>query len=329
MRSGWPSGGGHGNQSLGGMAEYALCANVFDAPPELDDIEAAAFTCRSLGWLALHERAGLQAVSSARAVRASAVGTAAIQLARAAGPTWSPPPARAKSGCAPSWGPSVSSTTAPRTSSTPSWSTPTVTVPTSSTTRSVASRRGDVDCAALGGATCRRLQRRPRVRPDRAAAAQGVDGELTVVGVILAYLDPPSSSAASINPFPPETGRRVHAALLELVAAGAIRPTIGRRVGFDEVAAASPTTPPVGHRAARSSTCAADDLRPFAPARGGGRQATMLAHLEERPRRLRTHRGPGRPRPRPRRADRALPAHHRPPPHRHRDRVRHLGQEEP
>ena len=39
---------------------------------------------------------------------------------------------------------------------------------------------------------------------------------LTVVGVILAYLDaPPEFRRFGVNPFPPETGRRVHAALLD------------------------------------------------------------------------------------------------------------------
>ena len=60
---------------------------MFDAPPELDDVEAVAFTLPfHLGWLALHERAGLQAGETVL-VRsgASAVGTAAIQLAVAAG----------------------------------------------------------------------------------------------------------------------------------------------------------------------------------------------------------------------------------------------------
>ena len=49
---------GMAKQSLGGMAESAICGTVFDAPPELDDVEAAAFTLPfHLGWLALHERA--------------------------------------------------------------------------------------------------------------------------------------------------------------------------------------------------------------------------------------------------------------------------------
>ena len=62
---------------------------------------------------------------------------------------------------------------------------------------------------------------------------------VSVVGVILAYLDAPLEFRRfGINPFPPETGRRVHAALLELVASGAIRSTIGRRIGLADVASA-------------------------------------------------------------------------------------------
>ena len=62
---------------------------------------------------------------------------------------------------------------------------------------------------------------------------------LTAMGVILAYLDVPRAYRQfGINPFPPETGRRVHAALLALVAEGRIRPTIGRTVGLDDVAGA-------------------------------------------------------------------------------------------
>ena len=62
---------------------------------------------------------------------------------------------------------------------------------------------------------------------------------MTAMGVILAYLDVPRAYRQfGVNPFPPETGRRVHAALLELVAAGKIRPTVGRTIGLDDVAAA-------------------------------------------------------------------------------------------
>jgi NADPH2:quinone reductase len=63
---------------------------------------------------------------------------------------------------------------------------------------------------------------------------------VTVVGVILAYLDLPVEfrKLLGLNPFPPAVGERVHASLLELVAAGKVRPTVGRVVGFDEVAGA-------------------------------------------------------------------------------------------
>src|SRR5690606_25996418 len=75
--------------SLGGMAELALApvTGVFDAPPELDDAEAAAFLLPfHTSHLALHRRARLQAGETVLVVGgASGVGTAAIQLAVAAG----------------------------------------------------------------------------------------------------------------------------------------------------------------------------------------------------------------------------------------------------
>jgi NADPH2:quinone reductase len=62
---------------------------------------------------------------------------------------------------------------------------------------------------------------------------------VSVVGVVLAYLDAPIELRRfGINPFSPTDGQRVHAALLDLVASGAIRPVIGRRIGLSEVAAA-------------------------------------------------------------------------------------------
>ena len=62
---------------------------------------------------------------------------------------------------------------------------------------------------------------------------------LTVMGVLLAYFDTPRAFRQfGINAFGPETGREVHAALSELVAAGDDPPYIGRRIGMDEVGAA-------------------------------------------------------------------------------------------
>ena len=51
---------------------------------------------------------------------------------------------------------------------------------------------------------------------------------MTVMGVLLAYLDTPRDFRRfGINGFPPEVGQRVHEHLLELVAAGRIRPVVG------------------------------------------------------------------------------------------------------
>jgi NADPH:quinone reductase len=75
--------------ALGGIAEFALAPaiSVFDAPPELDDAEATAFVLSfQASHLALFKRGRLQAgetlvVHSA----ASGLGTAGIQLGKAAG----------------------------------------------------------------------------------------------------------------------------------------------------------------------------------------------------------------------------------------------------
>ncbi len=64
-------------------------------------------------------------------------------------------------------------------------------------------------------------------------------GNFSVLGVMMAYGPVPIEFRRfGVNPFPPETGPAVHAALCELVKRGDIRPTIGRRIGMSEVAAA-------------------------------------------------------------------------------------------
>jgi len=64
-------------------------------------------------------------------------------------------------------------------------------------------------------------------------------GNFSVVGVMMAYGPTPIEFRRfGVNMFPPETGPEVHAALCALVANGAIRPTIGRRIGMSEVATA-------------------------------------------------------------------------------------------
>jgi NADPH2:quinone reductase len=231
-------------QSLGGLAEKALAGTFFDAPPELSDVEAAAFTLPfHIGYLALHERARLQADETVL-VRggASAVGTAAIQLAVAAG-------ARViavaggfeKAQLCRDLG-------AERAVDQDAESVFDVVMD------ETAERGADIIFDPIGGDqtetmwTCGALGGRYLAVGFNDDPESGLTGRplrklsmanLTVMGVILAYLDVPRAYRQfGVNPFPPETGRRVHAALLELVAAGKIRPTIGRTIGLDYVASA-------------------------------------------------------------------------------------------
>jgi len=232
------------DQSLGGMADHALATTVFDAPPELDDVEAAAFTLPfHVSYLALHERAGLRAGETV-VVRggASAVGTAAIQLAVQAGA-----PVIAIAG-GPEKGALCRSLGA----------TEVIDHRTEDMFDRVmdatAGRGADVVFDVVGGEgtesiwTCIALGGRylpvgfnddPQSGLTGRALRKVSMANFSVVGVILAYLDVPIEFRRfGVNPFPPATGVRVHAALLELVARGAIRPVVGRRIAMGEVAQA-------------------------------------------------------------------------------------------
>ena len=64
-------------------------------------------------------------------------------------------------------------------------------------------------------------------------------GNFSVVGVLLSYNEVPLQvRRAGLNPFPSSTGAEVHAALCELIASGAIRPVVGRRIRIEDVGAA-------------------------------------------------------------------------------------------
>lgn len=229
-------------QSLGGLAGHALAGPVFDAPPGYDDVEAAAFTLPfHLGWLALHERARLQPGETVL-VRggASAVGTAAIQLAVAAG-------ARV---LAVAGGPAKTalclSLGAARAIDQDTESVFDVVMDETD------ERGADVIFDPIGGEqtetmwTCGALGGRYLAIGFNDDPQSGLTGRplrklsmanLTAMGVVLAYLDAPRAFRQfGINPFPPATGRRVHAELLALAAAGRIRPTVGRTVTLDGVA---------------------------------------------------------------------------------------------
>ncbi len=231
--------------SFGGIAEYALAAQtgVFDAPSELDDAAAAAFTLPfHTTYLALHTRARVQADETVLVVGgASALGTAAIQLATAAGAqvlaiVGGPDKARV---CEELGATAIDRTTDDI---------------FDRVMEATDTRGADVAIDMIGGDatetvwTC--VAREGRYvavgfnddpesgntgRPLRRVSM----GNISILGVMLGYSEMPIELRRfGINTFPPETGRAVHAALCDLVTAGSIRPVIGRRIAMAEVAAA-------------------------------------------------------------------------------------------
>ncbi|MGV0792647.1 zinc-binding dehydrogenase [Mycolicibacterium sp. XJ1819] len=231
------------SQSLGGIAEFAIApvASVFDAPPEFDDAEAAAFTLPfHVSYLGLYRRARLSAGERLLVVGgASAVGTAAIQLGVAAGAdvlavAGGPDKVRL---CADLGATGIDHTAADL---------------FDAVIAHTDGHGADVAFDVVGGErteviwTCMAREGRylpigfnddPQSgmtgRPLRRAAM----GNISVLGVILAYGEMPVDFRRfGLNFFPAEVGRKVHRALLDLVASGAIRPVIGRRVTLPEVA---------------------------------------------------------------------------------------------
>ncbi len=233
------------NQSFGGVADYALATvgAVFDAPAELDDLEAAAFTLPfHTGYLAIQKRARLQAGETLLVVGgASAVGTAMIQLGVAAG---------AKV-IAIAGGPDKGTICRDLGAE-----------PIDHLTEDVFDRvmalteghGADVAVDMIGGEgtetiwTC--MAREGRYVPvgfndDPESGLTGRPlrkvsmGNITIMGVMLGYNEMPIEFRRfGLNTFPRSTGEEVHAALCALVSAGAIRPVIGRVITMDEVASA-------------------------------------------------------------------------------------------
>jgi NADPH2:quinone reductase len=233
------------NQSFGGMAESAIAAQtgVFEAPPELGDVEAAAFTLPfHTGYLALHTRAHLQPGETLLVVGAAgAVGTAVIQLGIAAGARVIALAGGAEKGrvCEELGATAIDYTVDD------------VFDRVMELTDGVGA---EVACDLVGGDrtetiwTC--VAREGRYLPvgfndDPESGLTGRPlrkvsmANISVLGVMLGYATMPIELRRfGINTFPPETGVEVHRALSELVATGAIRPIVGRRITLGEVAAA-------------------------------------------------------------------------------------------
>jgi len=233
------------NQSLGGMAEFALAplTGTFDAPADLDDVSAAAFTLPfHVGYLALHRRARLLAGETLLVVGgASAVGTAVIQLGVAAGANVIAVAGGADKGrLCEELGASFIDHTC---------------TDLFDEVNARTDQRGvDVAVDLVGGEqtetvwTC--MAREGRYLPvgfndDPQSGLTGRPlrkvsmGNFSVLGVILGYGElPVDFRRFGLNMFGAEVGREVHAALLELVSAQSVRPVIGRTITMDEVAAA-------------------------------------------------------------------------------------------
>ncbi|ORB65579.1 quinone oxidoreductase family protein [Mycolicibacterium tusciae] len=232
-------------QSLGGMAEFAVApvTGTFDAPADLDDVFAAAFTLPfHVGYLALHRRAKLAAGETLLVVGgASAVGTAVIQLGVAAGANVIAVAGGPDKGrLCEQLGASFIDRTA---------------ADLFDEVNARTDQQGvDVAVDLVGGEltetvwTC--MAREGRYLPvgfndDPQAGLTGRPlrkvsmGNFSILGVILGYGElPVDFRRFGLNMFGAEVGREVHAALLELVSARSVRPVVGRTITMDQVAAA-------------------------------------------------------------------------------------------
>ena len=231
----------------GGLADYALAPldSVFDAPPELDDAEAAGFVIPyHTAHLALFERGGLRAGEGLLVIAgASGLGTAAIQLGRAAGArVFATAGGEAKVELCRDLGAELA-----------------VDHREDDFALRVLDHTADVGaevvCDLVGGAfvsaAWRCVARGGRYLAVGFAAdpENGMGGialrptcvgNFSIVGVLGAYVSnlPPAIRRTGFNPFGRDVAEAVHSDLLSLVARGAIRPHVGNRVGIEGAAEA-------------------------------------------------------------------------------------------
>ncbi|HWE67531.1 MAG TPA: NADPH:quinone oxidoreductase family protein [Acidimicrobiales bacterium] len=233
--------------ALGGIAEYAIAPaiSVFDAPEQLSDAEATAFVLTfQASHLALFRRGRLQAgetlvVHSA----ASGLGTAGIQLGKAAGARVIAVAGGAEKGalCA-SLGADL-----------------VIDHLNDDFVESVLVATGDAGADVvydLTGGDFAERSWRCTARGGRYLAVGFADddnngmtgrplrmaclGNIDIVAVMLGWAESvdPGMRRFGFNPFGRDVADEVHAHLLRLVAEGAIRPYVGRRVTMDEAGAA-------------------------------------------------------------------------------------------
>ena len=252
--------------ALGGIAEYALAdaVSVFDAPASLDDAEATAFIMPfHTSHLALFRRGRLAAgetlvVHSA----ASGLGTAGIQLGKAAG-------ARV---IAVAGGPTKGALC------TELGADLVIDHTTTDFVEAVLEATGDVGADVVydltGGDFVERSWR-CTARGGRYLAVGFADddengmtgrplrmaciGNIDLVGVMVAWVDKvdPGMRRFGFNPYGRDVADEVHADLVRLVADGSVRPHVGRRITMEDAGAALDD-----HRARRSVGRTVVEVRP-------------------------------------------------------------------
>ncbi|MFA5883625.1 MAG: NADPH:quinone oxidoreductase family protein [Acidimicrobiia bacterium] len=231
--------------AFGGHADAVIAPAdmVFDAPPSLDDAGAAAFYFPfHLAFLGLHERGGLAAGETVLVhAAAGGVGSAAVQLARAAG-------ARV---IATAGGPEKVAFVRDLGADV------VVDYRADDFVGAVDDATGgegvDVVFDGVGGDVGTRslpcLARNGRYLV--VGFASGIEaeeiatvtpralcfGQFSVGGVLLSYTSHPLAArrATGFNVTPRAVGEAVHARLLELLATGAIHPVVGREVAFADL----------------------------------------------------------------------------------------------
>jgi NADPH2:quinone reductase len=236
---------GDGAEAWLGRRVVAIVDSVFDAPPQLDDAEAAAFVIPyHTAHLALFERAALSAGESLLVTSgASGLGTASIQLGRARG-------ARV---FATAGGPDKVALCTQLGAE--------LAIDHRETDFAVAvldhtdDAGADVVCDWAGGGflagASRCIARGGRyiaggfaADPENGAGGVALRptciGNFSIVGVIGAYMSnvPSMIRRAGFNPFGRDVAESVHADLMGMIEAGAIRPVVGRRVALGEAAEA-------------------------------------------------------------------------------------------
>jgi NADPH2:quinone reductase len=235
--------------AFGGFAELAVgpSAMAFEMPPEsvLADPEAAAiYLPFHLSWLALHDRAHLEAADTVLIhAAAGGVGTAALQLAVEAGARVIATAGSAdKLELCRSLGAEVAIDYVKEDF-------------VDAVLEATGGRGVDIAFDTIGGEVTTRTFRCMAFngRHLLVGFASGIEaedegivprpvlfGNFSLYGVCLAYVDDPSvlKQLSGYN-FPSHAeGERIHARVLDLVARGAVRPMVGRAVAFDALAGA-------------------------------------------------------------------------------------------